>query len=470
MFDVHVAYKARLTPRAIAVSLPSGAVSYADLDADVNRFAAAMVDLGLGRREMVVSLRFDSAYLRLLALLAFARLGVPTSPPGDPRAMVRLVDGPDDHPGPVRLRLDKAQVEDILAAEPRPPPPLDLPLDGVGRILLSSGTTGAPRRIAFSWRRIDRVLRSMLTTYAAGGFRAFVPWTGVDSAMGLANVIAAWATGGQAALGFPTDALPGWLEELPPTLVGLTPIQLRHLLDALPPGFRPRADHRLIVAGSLLPTALAQEARLRLTPDIHIIYGSTETGLIAHAHAADLPAHPGLVGFIPPGTRVRLVGDDGADARAGAVMVSGERVADGYVDDPAATAERFQDGWFDTGDLGRFTDDGRLILEGRADERLNLGGRKFMPAVLENAALACEGVLDAACFAVPDARGLDQAWLAVVAAPGFDRERLAPHLAAYPDMPPPRFAWIDEIPRNDMGKTDRTRLREAVLSALAGAP
>ena len=93
----------------------------------------------------------------------------------------------------------------------------------------------------------------------------------------------------------------------------------------------------------------------------------------------------------------------------------------------------------------------------------------FPPHVLETAALACPGVLDAACFAVPDGKGIDQAWLAVVAAPDFDRDGLARHLAGFDDMPPPRFAWIDEIPRNAMGKVDRAKLRDILVAALSRA-
>lgn len=467
MFDAHVAYRARQSPRATAIATPAGAFSYVQLDADVNRFATAFADLGLARREGVVALGFTDPYRRLVALLAFARLGVATSPPGDLRADVRLIDGADADPGPARLRLDKAWAEAMLAAEPRPLLQRDLDPGSTGRILLSSGTTAYARRVAFSWRRIDLVLRTVLTTYATGGFRAWIPWTGVNSSIGFAIAVAGWASGGQVISGVAARDLPEWLEALPPTLIGLTPIQLRQLLEALPAGFEPCPRHRLVVTGSLLPPSLAREARLRLTPDVLINYGATETSVIANAHAALLEDHPGVAGHAPPGTRIMLLGEDGAPGQAGEVMVAGERVVQAYEDDPEASAARFRDGWFATGDLGRWTPDGLLVLEGRADERLNLGGRKVMPAVLENAAFRIEGVLDAACFAVPGADGLDRAWLAVVTVLGFDRERLISHMAGNPDVPAPSYAWTEEIPRNDMGKVDRARLREAVLGALA---
>ena len=96
------------------------------------------------------------------------------------------------------------------------------------------------------------------------------------------------------------------------------------------------------------------------------------------------------------------------------------------------------------------------------------GGVKFMPGVLEDAAATCPGVVDCAAFAVPDDTDLDVCWLAVVAETAFDRDSLAQHLDRYPRLPPKRFAWVDEIPRNAMGKVQRTKLRDALLAALRG--
>jgi acyl-coenzyme A synthetase/AMP-(fatty) acid ligase len=70
---------------------------------------------------------------------------------------------------------------------------------------------------------------------------------------------------------------------------------------------------------------------------------------------------------------------------------------------------------------------------------------------------------------VPDAQGLDQCWLAVVAAPDFERDSLARHLTGYGGLPANRFAWIDEIPRNAMGKVERAKLRDALMAALGDA-
>ena len=107
-----------------------------------------------------------------------------------------------------------------------------------------------------------------------------------------------------------------------------------------------------------------------------------------------------------------------------------------------------------------------LMVDGRMDDRMDLGGVKFLPDLLEEVALAWPGVRDAAAYAAPDAQGMDGCWLAVVAEDGLDRQGLADHIAARPALPTPRFAWTEAIPRNAMGKIERRRLREETMAAL----
>ena len=115
------------------------------------------------------------------------------------------------------------------------------------------------------------------------------------------------------------------------------------------------------------------------------------------------------------------------------------------------------------------TPDGALVIEGRMDDRMDLGGVKFLPELLEEVALAYPGVRDAAAYAAPDADGTDVCWLAVVAAEGLDRDGLIRHIAAAGlPLPGLRFAWTAAIPRNAMGKAERRRLREETMAVLAG--
>ncbi|MBL8552789.1 MAG: acyl--CoA ligase [Phenylobacterium sp.] len=473
MFDAYVRDHAHWNPRAPAVISPGRTAGYAEFDADIDRCGAALAEFGVTPAIGVVSVLVDDPYLLLLVLAALARLGVVSSPYNDDAADLRLTDAGGAAPRPPARFLTREWQAAMFARAATPLPQLDLDPTATGRVMLSSGTTQAPRRLPLSWRRLGIGNHATLHSYLHGRVGTCIPLLGVDAMMGFSLLMGAWSIGAALTGGVTLEDLPGRLERLPPGVLSLTPAQLRQLLAILPPGFQPQPGWRVACGGSLLPPALAREARLRLTPDIRVIYGATEAGLSLVGDAADLEAFPGAVGYPPAGAIVEIVGDDGVPlppGEPGHLRVRGDRMLSGYLGDPKATAERFRDGWFITGDVARRLADGRVVLEGRADDRMNLGGLKVMPAAIEEPALECPGVLDAACFAVPGPDGLDRAWLAVATVPGFDRDSLLAHLATYPAIPVPSFAWTEEIPRNDMGKVDRNRLREAVLGALAARP
>ncbi|THD63306.1 AMP-binding protein [Phenylobacterium sp.] len=473
MFDRYVAFRARLQPRASAVITPARAFSFADLDADVNRFAGALRALGVGPASGLVAAQNSDAYEELVLLLALARLGVASTPEYDAAADLRLGAEPLAQ-GRAFVRITQAWIDAAFAAEPFPVTSAQVAPEAIGRVLMSSGTTRTPRRVGLSWRMIDANVRNAAVTWCAGLSGRWMPRTGLDSMLGLMTCLTGWSVGAAITVGWELEDLPKTLEVLKPSFLTFTPAHLRELLAVTPPEFRPLPGLRILVGGSLLPRDLAQETRLRLTADLRIIYGSTECSAMAHADAALLEAAPGATGYPGPDVHVEIVGADGAllpAGQSGEVRIICERSAQEYIDDPEASAAAFREGGFHPGDIGHLRGDGLLVLEGRADDRMNLGGRKFMPGPLEEAALGCPGVLDAAVFAAPDEAGLDRCWLAVVQDEDFDRERLIAHLAAQSEgLPPFRFAWIAEIPRNAMGKVERNRLRAETMAALGLTP
>lgn len=471
MFDGYIRDHAQWTPRAPAVVTPRRTVTYAEFDADIDRMGAALADLGLVAGCGVVSLRAPEPYVHRVCLVALARLGVPSSPWEDDAADVRLVFGPGEAaPGVVRLTAEA--VDEVLAAPHRPLPRRDLDPDALIRVQLSSGTTRTPRRVGFTSRRLVIATLTNIRVYGAGRMGAWVPFSGSDSLLGFSMGVAAWALGAAYCAGVFLEHLPQTMEGHAQGVVVMTPVQLRNLLSVLPAGFTPRPGWRVQVGGSALPASLAREAALRITPDVWVGYGATESSRIAASPAACVQDVPGAVGIVPGGAVVEIVDEAGRplpDGESGELRVRSWRTADGYLDDPAATAQRFRDGWYHTGDIGRRLPEGGLVIEGRIDDRMIVDGMKFMPSLLEEAALDCPGIVDAAAFAVPGPDGLDECWLAVATIAGFDRDALAPHLARYPGLPPNRFAWVEAIPRNAMGKIERQKLREALVAARRGA-
>jgi thioesterase domain-containing protein/acyl carrier protein len=155
-------------------------------------------------------------------------------------------------------------------------------------------------------------------------------------------------------------------------------------------------------------------------------------------------------------------------------VVRGANVFDGYEGPPEGNAGVFREGWFRTGDLGRFDEDGYLFLHGRVKDLINRGGQKVSPHEVEAVLRAHPGVREAVVFPVPHASLGESVAAAVVPAPGppsgegalrrFLADRLAPFKV------PLRILVVPEIPKGATGKAQRHALAEALQAALAQAP
>lgn len=464
MFDGYIRDFAFWTPTAPAVLTPERIVSYADFDADVDRIGWALEDMGLRAGVGVVSIRITEPYLHRLALAALSRLGVVSSPAEDEAADVKLVYREAERlrpPPPGYVRLTPDWMADALNQPHRPLPRRDPDPDALVRVMLSSGTTRRPKRIGFSWRRLELATLTNVRVYGAGRLGVWVPLAGSDSLLGFSLGVSAWALGAAYGSGVTVRMMPQLMTEMPQGVAVMTPRQVQLLLDVLPADFEPCPGWRLQVGGSAIPEGQGRTAMARLTPDIWTGYGATESSRITAGPLSAL-IDEGSVGVVPAAASVEIVDEAGRvlpDGEAGELRVRGTRTADGYLGDPEQTAARFRDGWYYTHDLARRLPDGRIVIEGRLDDRMNLGGRKLMPIVVERVAQTYPGVLDCAAFAAPGAHGLDEVWLAVVAGPGIDREGFGAHLTRHDYLPRPvRIAWVDEIPRNEMGKIQRAGL------------
>jgi malonyl-CoA/methylmalonyl-CoA synthetase len=226
---------------------------------------------------------------------------------------------------------------------------------------------------------------------------------------------------------------------------------------------------RLLVSGSAPLPAPEFERVERLTgQQIVERYGLTET-LMNTAVRADGERRPGYVGNPLPGVDVRLLADDGGaietadDETIGEVVVRGPNLFTGYLNRPDATAQALRDGWFFTGDLATRAQDGYLRIVGRrSTDLIKTGGFKVGAGEIEVALLEHPGVLEAAVKGAPDP-DLGERIVAWVVAEGEPRPRereLIDHVAGLlaPHKRPREVRFLDELPRNAMGKVVKQRL------------
>ncbi|GAY13525.1 FadD3 family acyl-CoA ligase [Mycobacterium sp. shizuoka-1] len=187
-------------------------------------------------------------------------------------------------------------------------------------------------------------------------------------------------------------------------------------------------------------------------------YGLTEAGTATLSRPGDSIEDVATTAGVPcDGVEVRIAED-------GEVLVRGYSVMQGYFDDPAATAEAIDaDGWLHTGDLGSFTDSGRLKIVGRKKDMFIVGGFNAYPAEIEGFLMEHPAVAQAAVIGVPDER-LGQVGKAFVVLQG-DREVSAQDLIAWSRermagfKVPRTVVFVDALPLNATGKVMKDQLR-----------
>ncbi len=229
------------------------------------------------------------------------------------------------------------------------------------------------------------------------------------------------------------------------------------------------AGMRLFVSGSApLLAQTHQEWTARTGKPILERYGMTETGMnTSNPYDGDRVA--GSVGFPLPGVALRIV-DEATVAVLGAgeigmIEVKGPNVCAGYWRNAEKTAAAFRaDGFFITGDLGVIDDRGYVSIVGRDKDLIISGGLNVYPKEVETEIDALDGVSESAVIGLPHP-DLGEAVTAIIATNGTSGLGESAILAALIDRlaafkRPKRVLFVDELPRNAMGKVQKASLRE----------
>ncbi len=343
-----------------------------------------------------------------------------------------------------------------VAMPDRNPPPLDtVTLDGGALLCYTSGTTGTPKgallthrnvlaspaalALAWRWEPDDRLVLALPLFHMHG------------LGVGLHGTLLA---GASAVLqpSFDPGAVLDAAREHHATLFFGVPTMYERL--ARSPRVSDLRALRLCVSGSA-PLAADLHARIADAAGVAVVerYGLTETMMNA-SNPYDGERRAGTVGFALPGVEIRLgEGDE--------ILVRGPNVFPGYWERPDATAESFDtDGWFATGDIGAFDADGYLSIVGRSKDLIITGGYNVYPREVEDVLLAYGGVRDVAVVGTPSDEWGEVVTAFVVADGECDADALlafaAGELAPY--KRPRSVRFVDEIPRNALGKVLRHEL------------
>jgi acyl-[acyl-carrier-protein]-phospholipid O-acyltransferase/long-chain-fatty-acid--[acyl-carrier-protein] ligase len=267
-------------------------------------------------------------------------------------------------------------------------------------------------------------------------------------------------------------------------LVCSTPTFLRGYLRKAAP--RQLSSIELLVTGAeKLPMDLADAFETRFGIPVLQGYGLTETSPVVSVNLPDPPpadgsstpqpaSRRGSVGMLAPGLSARIrdpeTGATLPSDATGMLCLKGVNIFEGYLDDPVRTALVLQDGWFVTGDLARFDEDGFLYIEGRLSRFSKIGGEMVPHETVEAAVRRCLGIegedLTVTVTGVPDEAKGEALVLLSSCDLEFAHLRKALASAGIPNLWIPR-EWVrcEEIPQLASGKLDLRRIQQLALQA-----
>jgi fatty-acyl-CoA synthase len=495
---------ARRVPDKLAIVDGDTRLTFAELDALVDRTAAAMHDAGLAKGDRL-ALLCHNCWQFVVLNFAAARAGVVLVP-------VNFMLGGDeiayilDHSGAtafvaedallpvaeqavaasgggVRQRLvvrlhggDVAEgwrdLQDWLdhdGADPGVPVADDDPV----RMMFTSGTESRPKGALLTSRSLlwqyvscvvdgsmgaDDVDLHTLPLYHCAQLDCFL---GVDVYLGATSVILP---------GPDPAAILRAIEEHRVTKFFAPPTVWIGLLRA--PGFD-EADLSSLAKGyygaSPMPVEILKEIQERL-PDVDLwnFYGQTEMAPLATILGpGEQLSHAGSAGRAALNVETRIVDDLDQQVPAGTVgeiVHRSPHATLGYYHDHAKTAEAFRGGWFHSGDLGYVDEDGRLYVVDRKKDMIKTGGENVASREVEEAIYQFEGVAEVAVFGISHPRWVEAVAAVVVPKPGatLTSEQVIEHsrsvLAAYKT---PKYVVVaDALPKNPSGKILKRRLRD----------
>lgn len=497
-----VARKVERAHGQIAVAHRDSRITYGQLAERIDRLATALAERGVGKGDRVAYLGNNHpAFLE--TLFAAAQLGAIFVPLNTRLAPPEIEFALDDSGTSVLVFHDElrdlalagsraTEVKNRIVVEGRAeegveeyegvladsaPETRDVPvdLDDPALILYTSGTTGRPKGAVISHGNIHWNSFNVMVDYGVSpGERVLLisPMFHVASLTNGALVVL--LQGGTVVLHERFD--PGHVLE---TIAA----ERITMLAGVPTTYQMLQEHeswasadisslkRLTCGGSAIPERLMHAFGERGL-GFSMGYGLTETSpcatMLPPHRALDKIGSSGIKHFFTDVKIIDAAGEEVAPGEIGEIVVKGPNVIREYWRRPEATAEAFIDGWFRTGDLGRFDDEGYIFISDRLKDMIISGGENIYSAEVESVIMEIPEIAAVALIGAPDPKWGEVPHAYVQLQPGAEitDDDIIAHvtgrLAKY--KIPKRIVFVDEFPRTASGKIRKADLRKQVLA------
>jgi acyl-coenzyme A synthetase/AMP-(fatty) acid ligase len=341
-------------------------------------------------------------------------------------------------------------------------------------VLFTSGTTGLPKKVVHSLAGLGHRLTIQFAGSDATIERALIVPT-ASSPFGLVRVFGLLNAGKTACLAPFGEAMLNLINTFQIDCLVGSPQQMLSLseLKEKMPHYELDSLQTILMGGAPIGYAGIKRIRETLCPNLINQYSSTEAGMAAIGPFDLTSRVPGAVGFITPWTELEIVDEAGAVLSTGTEglvryrtpMFPKSMEASNAIQDASDLKD-----WFYPGDIGRVTDDGLLCLSGRSSDVINRGGVKISATRIAEVIESRPDIKEAAACGIEGHSGMEEVWIAVVPNGDVDLAALKDFVLQHEDVGAvvDEIFIVNDIPRGDLGKIQKIRLKEMLLRLKGG--
>ncbi len=485
-------------PLKVAAKDRSGQITYGELNARVNRLAHGLLSLGV-RKGDAVALSVGNRIEHLEIIFAIAKIGALAIPLDvkwkalelasvvsafEPRFIILQENCADEFAKakelkdlgflkPVSLSSDRSYGGLLVGQSPEEPD-VNVSEDDPFAVMLTSGTTGFPKGCLTTQRTFVFHCINNAIEKGLGAHDTAILSSPIYFNAGRSFTIGIIYFGGTMILHerFDAEEVLRTVEREKVTYIGAVPTMCERMLHVLESKKYDTSTLRcLAITGGKVHPAVLERLKKEITPNIYRTYASTDSGQMAISKPGDMDAKPNSAGRPVWCVDLRIVDDANHSMKVGEVgeiICQSPLATHGYYKNAEATNASFRDGWFYTGDLGYFDEDGYLFVAGRKKDMVKSGGISVYPLEIESVIYSHPAILEAAVIGVPDPQWGEAVKAVVVIKPdanleakdllGFCKERLSAYKV------PKSVEFRSSLPHTEVGKVNKVKLKEMILA------
>jgi 2,3-dihydroxybenzoate-AMP ligase len=465
-------YWARIAPHRPAIIQSSMVTTFHALAEGIDSIGERIDRLNLNKQDPVAVSIFNPTFM-LATVFALLRDGYSVAPIGNLLVPHIAAAGIDTliHDAEGNTAAVKRDIRFDMSWLPNPQqkttPAQKRPAENPNVIFFTSGTTGLPKKVVQPAEALNQRLRSPVAC-GAGPYQKVLLLPGLTISFGFNFTCEVLNFGKTACFALAERAL-SLINLFDIEVVVASAAQALTLADAKikNPGSNVDTLKAIFIGGGRVEPEGIARIRSTLCRNIINDYGSTEAGTALRSPFDALRDAAG--GITLPWVETEVVDEAGQQVPAGTAGIVRLRTPQLRETLESAGLDEIRntrDGWFYPGDIGSLDSDGILRLVGRSSDVINRGGVKVSGTRIEEILRSLPEIKDAAACAMMGSSGLEEVWIGVVPNGAVDVERIKVHLREHRDVQlmPDEVIVMDELPRGELGKVQKPRLKELMLS------